>query len=299
MRHAFAPDHGRRHPQRLPARPRPCSDGPPVGRRLRRPRARARVRHARVRHGRGRPARAGPRLPRRAASRHGDQGEVLFASKACPATAVLRAVRRGGPGLRRRVRRRAAPGAEGGLRARAHLRARQRQVRRPSCARRSTPASAGSSSTTLEDVAKLAGMVGAGARQRVLLRIRPGVDADTHAAILTGHADSKFGLDPRDAARARRRSAGAPRRPGASTSTSARSSSTRRRTARRSGRWPASAASPSTTSAAASPSPTPTTTARRRSPTWSRRSSRPRTTRSARTRGSCSSRAARSSPTPA
>ena len=35
----------------------------------------------------------------------------------------------------------------------------------------------------------------------MLLRIRPGVDADTHAAILTGHAESKFGLDPRDARR--------------------------------------------------------------------------------------------------
>ena len=31
------------------------------------------------------------------------------------------------------------------------------------------------------------------------MRIRPGVDADTHAAILTGHAESKFGLDPREA----------------------------------------------------------------------------------------------------
>jgi len=33
----------------------------------------------------------------------------------------------------------------------------------------------------------------------VLIRIRPGVDADTHAAILTGHAESKFGMDPRHA----------------------------------------------------------------------------------------------------
>jgi diaminopimelate decarboxylase len=50
-----------------------------------------------------------------------------------------------------------------------------------------------------EDVAKLARVLPDGARQRVLLRIRPGVDADTHAAILTGHAESKFGLDPREA----------------------------------------------------------------------------------------------------
>jgi diaminopimelate decarboxylase len=50
-----------------------------------------------------------------------------------------------------------------------------------------------------EDVDKLARVLPAGTRQRVLLRVRPGVDADTHAAILTGHAESKFGLDPREA----------------------------------------------------------------------------------------------------
>src|SRR5215217_9254776 len=50
-----------------------------------------------------------------------------------------------------------------------------------------------------DDVAKLARVLPGGGRQRVLLRIRPGVDADTHAAILTGHAESKFGLDPREA----------------------------------------------------------------------------------------------------
>ena len=49
-----------------------------------------------------------------------------------------------------------------------------------------------------DDVAKLAARAG-GARQQVLIRIRPGVDADTHAAILTGHAESKFGMDPRHA----------------------------------------------------------------------------------------------------
>ena len=50
-----------------------------------------------------------------------------------------------------------------------------------------------------EDVEKLGRVLPAIRRQRVLLRIRPGVDADTHAAILTGHAESKFGLDPREA----------------------------------------------------------------------------------------------------
>ena len=40
----------------------------------------------------------------------------------------------------------------------------------------------------------------AGRTQRVLLRVTPGVDADTHEAILTGQAGSKFGFAPGDAA---------------------------------------------------------------------------------------------------
>ena len=70
---------------------------------------------------------------------------------------------------------------------------------RTSCA---PPSSAGVGTIVVdnhEDVDKLDRVLPDGARQRVLLRIRPGVDADTHAAILTGHAESKFGLDPREA----------------------------------------------------------------------------------------------------
>jgi diaminopimelate decarboxylase len=40
-----------------------------------------------------------------------------------------------------------------------------------------------------------------GRRQDVLVRIIPGVIADTHAHVLTGHEGSKFGLAPADAAR--------------------------------------------------------------------------------------------------
>jgi diaminopimelate decarboxylase len=35
--------------------------------------------------------------------------------------------------------------------------------------------------------------------RRVLVRVTPGVETDTHAAIRTGHRGSKFGLDPEDA----------------------------------------------------------------------------------------------------
>jgi diaminopimelate decarboxylase len=41
-----------------------------------------------------------------------------------------------------------------------------------------------------------------GARQRVLIRVTPGVAGETHAKISTGQADSKFGLGPADARRA-------------------------------------------------------------------------------------------------
>ena len=44
--------------------------------------------------------------------------------------------------------------------------------------------------------------------QPVLVRINPGIDADTHRKIATGHAASKFGLAPAEAAAALRRAAG-------------------------------------------------------------------------------------------
>ncbi len=50
-----------------------------------------------------------------------------------------------------------------------------------------------------DDVDKLARVLGPGRRQQVLLRVTPEVEADTHAAILTGHAESKFGFSLADA----------------------------------------------------------------------------------------------------
>ncbi|MGZ8695411.1 MAG: diaminopimelate decarboxylase [Gaiellaceae bacterium] len=43
------------------------------------------------------------------------------------------------------------------------------------------------------------------ARGRVLVRVTPGIDADTHDAVRTGHHGSKFGLPPDDAVEAIRR----------------------------------------------------------------------------------------------
>ena len=51
-----------------------------------------------------------------------------------------------------------------------------------------------------DDVDRLESTVPSGQRQDVLVRIIPGVTADTHASVLTGHEGSKFGLSPAMAA---------------------------------------------------------------------------------------------------
>jgi len=50
-----------------------------------------------------------------------------------------------------------------------------------------------------DDVDRLEAIVPPGRRQDVLVRIIPGVTADTHSHVLTGHVGSKFGLSPADA----------------------------------------------------------------------------------------------------
>jgi diaminopimelate decarboxylase len=51
-----------------------------------------------------------------------------------------------------------------------------------------------------DDVDRLEAIVPAGRTQDVLVRVIPGVTADTHAHVLTGHEGSKFGLAPAAAA---------------------------------------------------------------------------------------------------
>lgn len=53
-----------------------------------------------------------------------------------------------------------------------------------------------------DDIDRLERIVPAGRRQPCLVRVIPGVDAATHASVATGHAGSKFGLVPADAASA-------------------------------------------------------------------------------------------------
>jgi diaminopimelate decarboxylase len=131
------------------------------------------------------------------ANHHGP-GEVIFASKACPVTAVLRVFAEEGLGCD------VASGGELHLALRAGFEPARIYLHGNAKAEDELRAAVEAGVGTIvvdnhEDVAKLARVVPEGGRQRVLLRIRPGVDADTHAAILTGHAESKFGLDPREA----------------------------------------------------------------------------------------------------
>jgi diaminopimelate decarboxylase len=62
-----------------------------------------------------------------------------------------------------------------------------------------------------DDVDRLEATVPPGRAQDVLVRIIPGVSADTHAHVLTGHEGSKFGLRPADAAPLIRRIERSPR----------------------------------------------------------------------------------------
>ena len=55
---------------------------------------------------------------------------------------------------------------------------------------------------SFDDLERLERLVPEGTRQRVLIRVMPGVETDTHAKIATGHADVKFGLGLADTAQA-------------------------------------------------------------------------------------------------
>jgi diaminopimelate decarboxylase len=62
-----------------------------------------------------------------------------------------------------------------------------------------------------DDVDRLEAAVPEGRAQDVLVRVIPGVEADTHAHVLTGHEGSKFGLAPAAAAELIRRIEDSPR----------------------------------------------------------------------------------------
>src|SRR4051794_14506572 len=131
------------------------------------------------------------------AAHHPAAGEVVFASKALPCTAVLRLFAEEGLGCD------VASGGELHLALRAGFAPERIYLHgnAKSEAELAMALEAGVGTVVLDNAAeaqRLSTLL-AGRTQRVLLRVTPGVDADTHEAILTGQAGSKFGFAPGDA----------------------------------------------------------------------------------------------------
>jgi diaminopimelate decarboxylase len=131
------------------------------------------------------------------ATHHDGPGEVVFASKAFPCTAALRVFAEEGLGCD------VASGGELHLALQAgfdpsrlylHGNAKSHDELRMAI-------EAGVGTIVLDnehEAQRLSELLG-GRTQRVLIRVVPGVDADTHEAILTGQAGSKFGFAPGEA----------------------------------------------------------------------------------------------------
>jgi diaminopimelate decarboxylase len=128
---------------------------------------------------------------------HDGTGEVVFASKAFPCTAVLRVLAEAGLGcdvasggeLHLALRAGFDPGRlylHGNAKSEAELR---------------MALEAGVGTVVIDNEQDADRLQALGGAPRLLIRVVPGVDADTHEHILTGQAGSKFGMAP-DAARA-------------------------------------------------------------------------------------------------
>jgi diaminopimelate decarboxylase len=129
------------------------------------------------------------------AEHHHGPGEVVYASKAFPSTAVLRVFAEEGLGCD------VASGGELHLALRAGFDPTRLYLHgnAKSDAELEMAIDAGVGTVVIDhpaEAARLEALVPAGRRQRVLLRVTPGVEADTHEAILTGQAGSKFGMPP-------------------------------------------------------------------------------------------------------
>jgi diaminopimelate decarboxylase len=126
---------------------------------------------------------------------HGGPGEVVFASKAFPCTAVLRVFAEEGLGCD------VASGGELHLALRAGFDPARLYLHgnAKSDAELEMALEAGVGTVVIDNEHDAKRVGGGG--PRLLIRVVPGVDADTHEHILTGQAGSKFGMPP-DAARA-------------------------------------------------------------------------------------------------
>src|SRR3954451_20752066 len=128
------------------------------------------------------------------------QHEVVFASKAFPCTDVLRVFHEEGLSVD------VASGGELALALRAGFSG--RRIILHGNAKSDTElrsATAAGARIVVDNFDELERLERIGAPAEVMIRVTPGVVADTHAAILTGHAGSKFGFPLADAPRALRR----------------------------------------------------------------------------------------------
>ncbi|MEU6115153.1 diaminopimelate decarboxylase [Streptomyces sp. NPDC047117] len=137
----------------------------------------------------------------RALAAHWPNGQAVFASKAFPCTAVIRVLTEEGLGV----------DVAGGGELAAALAAGADPARIVVHGNAKTDeeltmaVEAGAGTIVVDnndDIDRLERLVPAGAEQRVLLRVIPEVEADTHAAMATGHRGAKFGLAVPDAVRA-------------------------------------------------------------------------------------------------
>src|SRR4051794_8519372 len=131
------------------------------------------------------------------ATHHGGPGEVVFASKAFPCTAALRLFAEEGLGCD------VASGGELHLALRAGFEPARLYLHgnAKSEAELTQALAAEVGTIVLDNEAEADRLAALGGGPRLLARVVPGVDADTHEHILTGQAGSKFGMTP-DAARA-------------------------------------------------------------------------------------------------
>src|ERR671915_731279 len=128
---------------------------------------------------------------------HDGPGEIVFASKAFPCTAVLAIFAEEGLGCD------VASGGELHLALRAGFDPERLYLHgnAKSEAELRMALEAGVGTVVLDNEQEADRLAALGGGPRVLLRVVPGVDADTHEHILTGQAGSKFGMTP-DVARA-------------------------------------------------------------------------------------------------
>jgi diaminopimelate decarboxylase len=129
------------------------------------------------------------------AERHAGPGEIVFASKAFPCTAVLRVFAEEGLGCD------VASGGELHLALRAGFAPARLYLHgnAKSEAELAMALEAGVGTIVLDNEAEADRLAALGGGPRLLARVVPGVDADTHEHILTGQAGSKFGMAPETA----------------------------------------------------------------------------------------------------